>query len=131
MVLKLVKIYLTVVQLITFHNFSWGVRLPVFGTGIVLAEQVFALDIAFQQAETDAAIDPVVQNFTLSNVYGDILYLQSRPLGESKGLAGTLTVQIKRSLMAETYVDSLLVTPFALGDVITLLGYEIVDIRKK
>lgn len=33
--------------------------LPVFGTGIVLAEQVSALGIAFQPAETDATIGPV------------------------------------------------------------------------
>lgn len=33
--------------------------LPVFGTGIVLVERVFALGIASQPAETDATIDPV------------------------------------------------------------------------
>lgn len=38
--------------------------LPVFGTGIVLAEQVFALGIASQPAETDAAIDPVAEKQT-------------------------------------------------------------------
>lgn len=33
--------------------------LPEFGTGIVLAERVFALGIASQQAETNAANGPV------------------------------------------------------------------------
>lgn len=36
--------------------------LPVFGTGTVLAERVFALDIAFQPAGTDAASGPVAEN---------------------------------------------------------------------
>lgn len=34
---------------------------PVFGTGIVLAEPVFALGIASRPAETDATIGPVAR----------------------------------------------------------------------
>lgn len=52
-------------EVVQFHG-TLKAGLPVFGTGIVLAERVFALGIASQPAETNAAIDPVAEKQTAS-----------------------------------------------------------------
>lgn len=45
-----------------------NVGLPVFGTGTALAEQVFALGIASQPAETGATIGPTQNKTTICHV---------------------------------------------------------------